>query len=55
MMNEYVSQNRQLGLFRGDLAVIGSEGRAEALKGSRGIELVNLPLYLLRNKFSFEV
>jgi hypothetical protein len=55
MMDEDISQNRQLGLFRGDFAMIGSKRCAEALQGGCGIEFVDLPLYLLRYKFSLEV
>lgn len=55
MMDKDVSQNRQLRFLGGDLAVVGAEGRAEALEGRRGVELVNLPFYLLRDEFSLEV
>lgn len=54
-MDKDVSQNRQLRLLWGDLAVVRAEGCAEALEGRRRVELVNLPLDLLRDELSLEV
>lgn len=51
-MDKDVSQNRQLRFLRGNLAVVGAKGRTEALEGRRGVELANLPFYLLRDELS---
>jgi hypothetical protein len=55
MMDEDISQNRQFRLLGRDLAMFGSKRCAEALQSGCGIEFANLPLYLLRDKFSLEV
>lgn len=55
MMNEDISQNRQLGLFRWDFAMIGSKRCAETLQGGSRVKFVDLPLHLLRYEFSLEV
>jgi len=55
MMNEDISQNRQLGLFRWNFAMIGSKRCAETLQSGSRVKFVDLPLHLLRYEFSLEV
>lgn len=39
----------------GDLAMVGLKRGAEASEGGRGVELVDLPLDLLRDELALEV
>lgn len=55
MMNKDISQNRQLGLFRWNFAMVGSKRCAETLQSGSRVKFVDLPLHLLRYKFSLEV
>lgn len=54
-MYEYVSQDRQLRIERGDFAVFRPEGSAESAEGGRRVELGDLPVYLLRDELSFQI
>lgn len=55
VVDKDVAQDRELRIFGGDLAVVGLEGGSEAAQGRWGVELVDLPSHLLRDKLALQI
>ena len=55
MVDEDEAQDGQLAVDRGHLAKRALEGRAKALQGGGGVELVDLKLDLPRDEFALQI
>lgn len=55
MVDEYVSEDGELGLKRRNLSKLGAKGRAEPAQGGGGVELGDFVLDLFGEKLPLQV